>query len=137
MMRVAVAASQDFATVSGHAGQARRWLLFSVESGESGESGALAGAPGRIELAKDQVFHHWSEQGRHPLDGIAAIITTSAGDSFLNRMRRRGVAVVLTGETDPARAVAAWLADTVTPPKPRPIGRLICKLHDLFSRHRR
>ncbi len=129
-MLIAVA-SQDFATVTGHAGQARRWLLF-----EAGPAGP-AGEPRRIELTRDQVFHHWTDQGSHPLDGIAAIIATSAGDSFLNRMGKRGVAVVLTGEAEPARAVAAWAAGIVVPPKPRPIGRLICKLHDLFSKHRR
>jgi len=127
-MLVAVA-SQDFATVTGHAGQARRWLLFRIEAG-------ILSAPERIELAKDQVFHHWRDDGPHPLDGIAAIIATSAGDSFLTRMGKRGVAVALTGEGDPAKAVADWHAATVVPPKPRPIGRLICKLHDLFSRHR-
>lgn len=128
-MLVAVA-SQDFATVTGHAGQARRWLLFRLDEG------AAVPAPERVELAKEQVFHHWRDQGAHPLDGIAAIIATSAGDSFLNRMGKRGVAVALTGESDPAKAVADWRAASVVPPKPRPIGRLICKLHDLFSKHR-
>ena len=128
-MLVAVA-SQDYATVTGHAGQARRWLVFDVAPD------GRAGEPRRIELAKEQVFHHWADQGPHPLDGIAAIIATSAGDSFLNRMGKRGVAVVLTGESEPARAVTAWTAGRVVPPKPRPIGRLICKLHDLFSKHR-
>ena len=129
-MLVAVA-SQTFATVSGHAGQARRWLLFDVEPG------APVRAPRQIELAKEQVFHHWTDQGRHPLDGVITIIASSAGDSFLNRMGQRGVTVALTGETDPTQAVAAWLAGTAAPPKPRPIGRLICKLHDLFAQHRR
>ena len=129
-MLVAVA-SQDFATVTGHAGQARRWLLFRIEPGHP------ATEVRRIELLKEQVFHHWADQGAHPLDGIAAIIATSAGDSFLTRMQERGVAVTLTGEADPARAVADWSAGIVLPPKPRPIGRLLCKLHDLFSKHRR
>lgn len=129
-MLVAVT-SQDFATVTGHAGQARRWLLFEVGPGQWPRD------PRRLELTKQQVFHHWTDQGCHPLDGIGAIITTSAGDSFLDRMRRRAVTVVLTGESDPAQAVAAWSVGLVVPPKPRPIGRLICKLHDLLSRHRR
>jgi hypothetical protein len=128
-MLVAVT-SQDFTTVTGHAGQARRWLLFQLEPG------LPARELRRIELAKEQVFHHWTDQGPHPLDGITAILTTSAGDSFFTRMQERGVSVVLTGETDPAQAVTAWHAGTVRPPKPRPIGRLICKLHDLFSKRR-
>jgi hypothetical protein len=127
---VVAVASQDFIMVTGHAGQARHWLVFEEASGSP------AHPPRRVELTKEQVFHHWADQGPHPLDGVTVIIAASAGDSFLNRMEKRGVTVVITGETDPARAVAGWRADHVVPPKPRPIGRLICKLHDLFSKHR-
>lgn len=129
-MRVAVA-TPDFKTVGGHAGQARRWLVFDAEPGLPPTQ------TGQVELSKEQVFHHWrDEAGAHPLDGIAAVIAASAGDGFLRRMDKRGVATVLTGETDPVAAVAAWCANAVTPPKPRPIGRLLCKVRDLFSEHR-
>lgn len=129
-MRVAVA-TPDYQTVGGHAGQARRWLVFEAAPGRTP---TLAG---QVELSKEQVFHHWrDEAGAHPLDGIAAVIAASAGEGFLRRMEKRGVAAVMTGETDPAAAVAAWCADAVTPPRPRPIGRLLCKVRDLFSEHR-
>lgn len=127
-MRVAVA-TPDYQSVGGHAGQARRWLVFDAVPGE-------APVPaGRVELTKEQVFHHWRDEGPHPLDGIAALIAASAGDGFLRRMEKRGVVAIMTGETDPAAAVAAWCANAVTPPKPRPIGRLLCKVRDLFSEH--
>lgn len=128
-MRVAVA-TQDYQTVAGHAGQARRWMVFEAMPDQPPTLVA------QVELTKEQSFHHWRDEGPHPLDGIAAVIATSAGDGFLKRMEKRGIAAVLTGETEPAKAVAEWCADAVTPPKPRPIGRLLCKVRDLFSEHR-
>lgn len=128
-MRIAVASS-DFTTVTGHAGRARKWLVYEVT-----ESGDLA-APVRVELAADAVFHH-AEDGRpHALDGVDAVIAQSAGDGFLRNMERRGIRAVLTAEPAPERAVRAVLADTVTPPRARPIGSLICKTIDLFSKHK-
>ncbi len=128
-MRVAVAATEA-GKVAGHIGQSRRWLVF------EGEPGAAPQLVQRVELTKDQVFHHWQDQGAHPLDGVAAVIGQSAGEGFLNRMRKRGVEPVMTAEDDPAAAVQAWLEHQVTPPRPRPIGSLICKAKDLFSKHK-
>jgi len=128
-MKIAVASS-DFATVTGHAGRARKWLVYDV---------AADGAPGtpqRLELTGDEVFHY-AEDGRpHALDGISALIAQSAGDGFLKNMEKRGIRPVLTAETDPVAAIRALLADSVTPPKPRPIGALLCKTIDLFSKHK-
>lgn len=128
-MKVAVATS-DFAKVAGHAGRARKWLVFDVDAdGHVGE-------PSRVELEHDNVFHY-AEDGRpHPLDGIDALIAQSAGDGFLKNMEKRGIKPVLTAETDPAKAVTDYLAATLSPPKPRPIGSLICKTIDLFSKHK-
>lgn len=127
-MRIAVA-TPDYWSVGGHAGQARRWLVYEAAPGAAP---ALAGT---VELSREQVFHHWRDEGPHPLDGIAAVIAASAGEGFIRRMEKRGVAAVMTGETDPGRAVAAWIGDRVPPPRPRPIGRLLCKVRDLFSEH--
>ncbi|MCR6631568.1 MAG: hypothetical protein NVV74_16845 [Magnetospirillum sp.] len=128
-MKVAVASS-DFVKVAGHAGRARKWLVYEVA-----EDGSV-GQPNRVELEHDNVFHY-AEDGRpHPLDGIAALIAQSAGDGFLKNMEKRGVRPVLTAETDPDKAVRDFLAETLSPPKPRPIGSLICKTIDLFSKHK-
>jgi len=126
-MKIAIC-SKDYKTISGHAGKARRWLVFSVGDGE-----ALS-QPEKVELAKDQVFHHFKDDTcPHPLDGIDVLITASAGDDFLTRMERRDVSVARTRENDPVRAVKAYLAGELPPPKPRPIGDLVCKLHHVVS----
>ena len=128
-MKIAVASS-DYLKVTGHAGQARRWLVFEAESGRSPIE------IGRVELPKELVFHHWSGEGAHPLDDIQVVIAQSAGEGFLNRLRQRGVAPVMTAESDPIKAVSDYFAHTLSPPKPRPIGKLLCKALDYFSPHK-
>lgn len=128
-MRIAVATS-DFTKVAGHAGRARKWLVYGVA-----EDGSV-GAPERIELSHDAVFHYAEDGKPHALDGVDAVVAQSAGDGFLKNMEKRGIRPVLTAETDPIKAVHDLLAETLAPPKARPIGSLICKTIDLFSKHK-
>jgi len=129
-MKIAVASS-DFKSVSGHAGRAKNWLIFTVDEN------AQVSLPERIELPGDQVIHYVEEKGQpHPLDGIDVVITLSAGDGFVKHMEKRGAKVAMTAEKDAAKAVHDFLAETLSDPKPRPIGSLICKTIDLFSKHK-
>jgi predicted Fe-Mo cluster-binding NifX family protein len=126
-MRIAVACNADFTQVAGHVGRARRWLVFAADA---------TAAPERLELAFDEVFHYFEGEGDHPLQNVDAIIGLSAGDGFLSKMKKRGVDAVMTAERDPAKAVADYLADQLSPAKPRPIGGLLCKAIDMFSKHK-
>lgn len=130
-MKVAVAVTTDHSRIAGHAGRARHWLVF--DTGEAGEEPA---APARIALPAEMVFHHFTDDRPHPLDGIDALIAASAGEGFLAHMKKRGAEVALTAESDPAAAVAHFLSSRLAPPKPRPIGALVCKTLDLFSKHK-
>jgi predicted Fe-Mo cluster-binding NifX family protein len=125
-MKIAIA-TKDYTHVAGHAGQARHWLLYDSESDST--------VPARIQLEKAQVFHHWEGDGPHPLDGIEAIVACSAGDGFLRRMDKRGVQVLLTGERDATRALAAVLAGEILPDPAFDPSLLLCRLRDLFSKH--
>ena len=127
-MKIAVS-SEDFRRVSEHAGRARRWLLF------EGERGGPAVLVDRIEVPAELVFHHFKGREGHPLDGIAALITRSAGDNLLARLRRQGVDAVVTRERDGAKAAADYLMGSLAPPPPPGLMRLLCKLHDLISKH--
>ena len=132
-MIIAVAVSNDAHKVAGHAGRARHWLVYDIADA------AAIPQPRRIDLESDMVFHHFEAEeadAPHPLDGIEAVIAISAGDGFLRRMEKRGIDVALTAETDPAKAIADYLAECLASPKPRPIGALICKTLDLFSKHK-
>lgn len=129
-MKIAVAVTTDARKVSGHAGRARHWLVYDMTEAME------IPTPQRIDLDAKMVFHHYEGDGPHPLDGIAAVIAISAGDGFLRRMETRGIEVALTAETDPAKAVGDYLAECLASPKSRPIGSLICKTLDLFSKHK-
>lgn len=52
---------------------------------------------------------------RHPLDGVIAILTRSAGEGFVARLAQRGVDVVVCDETDPLQAIQAYLGGTARP----------------------
>ena len=130
-MKIAIATT-DWQTVSGHAGKARCWLLYDLAPGL--ESGALP-APERVELEKNQVFHHFQDDGPHPLDGVEIAVAGSAGDGFIRHMQKRGAQVLLTGETDPAAALTRILAGEALPDQRFDITATLCKLRDLFSRH--
>ncbi|HJW01766.1 MAG TPA: hypothetical protein VJ548_00680 [Azospira sp.] len=128
-MKIAIAA-KDYATVSSHAGQARHWLLYDCQPGQALPPGQ------RIELAQEQVLHHFDDQGPHPLDGVAVVIAASAGDGFIRHMAKRGAQVLLTGETDPAAALARVMAGEVLPDTRFDPSLILCKLKDLLtSRH--
>ncbi len=130
-MKIAIA-TKDWLTVSGHAGQARCWLIYDLAPGQAGWPSA---APARIELAKEQVLHHFRDDGPHPLDGVDILVAGSAGNGFVRHMQRRGTEVLLTGETDPSAALTRILAGEALPDQRFDVTTALCKLRDLFSRH--
>lgn len=127
-LRIAIAA-QDSGAVAGHAGKARRWLVYECVPG------APLAAPHAVELAPAQVFHHFRDDGPHPLDGVDVVVAGSAGDGFLRHMARRGTEVLLTGESEPLHALERILAGEALPDRRFDPTPLLCKLRDLFSRH--
>lgn len=131
-MRIAVA-SRDGCSISGHIGKCADWIVFEVALPAGLEAEPEVQEAERVSLPKELVFHHYKDDRPHPLQACEAVIGASAGDSFIEKMRRRGIEVVLTAEPDPATAVADYIHQTVTPARSRPIGSLICKLHDALS----
>ena len=107
-MLIAVA-SQNFRTVTGHAGKSRRFLVFDAAHGRAPREIQ------RLDLPKEQSIHEFNEREPHPLDRVEAVIAGSAGEGFVRRMAARGVRAVTTAETDPAAAVKAFIAGTLPP----------------------
>lgn len=124
-MKIAIA-SKDFTEVSTHAGQTRHWLVYDSDAPE---------IPQRVSLEKEQLIHYFKDDGPHPLDGVEVVIAGSAGDGFIRHMAKRGAEVLLTGEKDAARALAAVLQGEVLPDQRFDPTRVVCKLRDLFSKH--
>lgn len=128
-MKIAVATKDHWTQVSGHAGQARDWLLFDCQPG------APLPEPQHIQLSKEQLPHHFQDDGPHPLHGVEVLIAASAGDGYLRHMEKWGAQVVLTGETDPLTALAKTIAGEALAGTRFDITTTLCKLRDLFSRH--
>jgi predicted Fe-Mo cluster-binding NifX family protein len=102
-MKIAVT-SQNFRTVTGHAGRARRFILFDVAAdGTVTESG-------RLDLPIEQSFHELHGDHAHPVDGVDVLISAEFGAGFAQRMARRGIVAVMTTETEPLAAVRDYLA---------------------------
>ncbi|MGO8953639.1 MAG: NifB/NifX family molybdenum-iron cluster-binding protein [Rhodomicrobium sp.] len=130
-MKIAIA-TKDCLTVSGHAGQVRCWLLYDLAPGQACEP---LPAPVRVELAKEEVLHHFRGDAPHPLDGVEIVVAGSAGDGFVRHMEKRGAEVILTGEPDPAAALVRIVAGEALPDRRFDVTTALCKLRDLFSRH--
>jgi hypothetical protein len=131
-MQIAVA-SKDGKRVAGHIGKCADWIVFEVTEDDSPDSDYIVSEVERIKLPKELVFHHYKDEGPHPLNACKAVIGASAGESFVRKMHRRGIDAVLTAEPNPAQAVVDYVRDNVTPPRPRPIGGLVCKIRDALS----
>lgn len=127
-MKIAIA-TKNYATVSGHAGQCREWLIYDCAPDQPLPAGQ------RITLEKEQLPHYFDDSGPHPLDGVEIVVAGSAGDGFIRHMQKRGADVLLTGETDPLAALEKILAGEALPDTRFDVTTTLCKLRDLFSRH--
>jgi predicted Fe-Mo cluster-binding NifX family protein len=109
-MKIAIS-SQDFATITGHAGKAVHFLVFQARPNQPPE------LLEKVSLSKEMTFHEYhvnAPTAPHPLDGTELIITTSAGDNFQQRVTARGIQLVITDETDPVTAIERFFAGTLT-----------------------
>lgn len=109
-MRIAVT-SQNFKTVTNHAGKARRFIIFEAVFPKDPVE------VDRLDLPKEMSFHEFAG-GPHPLDGVDALISGSAGDGLVTKLSRRRIQLVATSETDPLQAVRDFLAGTIKPAAP-------------------
>jgi predicted Fe-Mo cluster-binding NifX family protein len=101
-MKIAVT-SQNFRTITGHAGKTRRFLVFSCD-----EQGQLIQEKS-LDLPKEMSMHEF-KGADHPLDDLDLLITTSCGGGFIRKMNARGVQVIQTSEDDPLIAVEKIVA---------------------------
>lgn len=118
-MLIAVA-SQNFRTVTAHAGKARRFILFEAGSATS------PAEVGRIELPRELMLHEFNGSGPHPLDQADVVIAASAGPGFARKMAARGVLTSIAQATDPLTAVRLFLVDGLVPPPSAQAGACSC-----------
>ena len=109
-MKIAVT-SQNFRTVTGHAGRARRFLIYDAEPGA--EPIEIA----RLDLPKELAMHEFHGAGPHPIDDVDVILSQGFGDGFARRAATRGIVAFATDKADPVEAVKAYLASEQTEPQ--------------------
>jgi predicted Fe-Mo cluster-binding NifX family protein len=107
-MKIAIT-SQNFRTITAHAGKSRRFLVFSPN--EQGEWEELE----RLDLPKEMSIHEFRGLD-HPLFHYDILVSASAGQGFIRRLAQHNVKVVLTSETNPYEAVLALSAGNPLPP---------------------
>jgi predicted Fe-Mo cluster-binding NifX family protein len=103
MYRIAVT-SQNFRTITPHAGRTRRFLIYRRAPGGTPE------LIDRLDLPKEQALHHWGNRDGHPIFAMDAVLCGSCGRNFVAKLAKRGIDAVPTDETDPAKAVRDYLA---------------------------
>lgn len=104
-MKIAVT-SQNRKTITGHAGRCRKFWIYQIGDRKIVNKTLL-------ELALEQSFHESHAAGPHPLDGIDVLITGGAGQGLMRRLHNMGIQGLVTPETDPDSAVAAFLNGTL------------------------
>ncbi|MBT3204405.1 MAG: nitrogen fixation protein [Gammaproteobacteria bacterium] len=106
-MNIAVT-SQNFRTITGHAGKSRRFLVYTSPSvGEWVETD-------RLDLPKEMSMHEF-KGGSHPIDAFDVLITGGCGDGFIRKMSMRGIKVIATSESDPVTAVKTYASGKALP----------------------
>ena len=105
--------SQNFRTITGHAGKTRRFIIY--EADESGNPREVD----RLDLPREMAMHGW-HGGPHPIDVADVLVTAGCGEGFVNKMAARNIRVIRTSETDPATAVKrVFDSEPLPPPEPR------------------
>jgi predicted Fe-Mo cluster-binding NifX family protein len=114
-MKIAVT-SQNFRTVIGHAGRARRFLIYDVQPGAEPVEVA------RLDLPAEQSFHETGGAGSHPIDGCAVLLSAGFASHFAQVMAARGIQAATTDKEDPIEAIKDFLARRAAGTLPPVIG---------------
>lgn len=110
-MKIAVT-SQNFRTITGHAGKTRRFLVY--------ETAADAATPvevERLDLPRAMSLHEFRGDD-HPLFAVDYVVTAGCGEGFVRRLALHGVTVIATAEPDPLAAACALVTGQTLPPAP-------------------
>ncbi len=101
-MKIAIT-SQNFRSVTGHAGRARRFLIYDVQPG--GEPIETA----RLDLPPELSFHATGGAGAHPIDGVDLILSAGFNVHFAEVMTQRGIPTATTDKENPLEAIRDYM----------------------------
>ena len=107
-MRIAFT-SQNFRTITGHAGKTRRFLI--IGQGQDGKPVELE----RLDLPRKMSMHEYRGHD-HPIFRVDLLVSGGCGHGFIQRMGAHGVQVLVTSETDPYAAARMIFSGEPLPP---------------------
>lgn len=99
-MKVAVT-SQNFRTVTSHAGKARRFIVFDCQDGLDPFETE------RFDLPKDMSLSAYKGND-HPVFGADVVLSTSFGMGFVKRLQKHGVTASLVTAEAPLDAIMEY-----------------------------
>jgi predicted Fe-Mo cluster-binding NifX family protein len=105
-MRIAIA-SQNRREITDHTGRCRKFWIYEVDEG------AVSGKE-LLELPKEQSFHDTSPHEPSPLGDVQVLIAGGMGTGLVRRLETMGIEPLITTETDPDKAVADYLAGSLS-----------------------
>jgi len=105
-MKIAVS-SQNQTAVTAHLGHCQKFWIYDVDN-------ATIQGKELLQLAQGKSFHESSPKDPHPLDAVQILISGSMGRGLAHRLESKGIQPIITSETDPDTAVAAYLAGSLT-----------------------
>jgi predicted Fe-Mo cluster-binding NifX family protein len=100
-MKIAIT-SQNRKSITGHAGKCRNFWIYQLKEGQLANKKL-------VELAIDQSFHASHHEMVEPLAQINVLITGSMGGGLYQRLMQQGIQPIITSETNPDEAIAAFL----------------------------
>ena len=105
--------SQNFRTITGHAGKTRRFLILGQN--EAGKPVEIE----RLDLPMEMSLHEYHGED-HPIFRVDVLVSASCGQGFIQRMASHGVPVITTSEEDPYLAAEIlYSGEQLPPPVPR------------------
>lgn len=100
-MKIAVA-SQNRRAITDHTGRCRKFWIYEIENG-------IISTKHLLELPKEQCFHDSSPHAPSLLDTMQVLISGGMGSGLVRRIKNMGIEPLITTETDPDKAVDAYL----------------------------
>ncbi len=103
--------SQNYRTVTKHAGLCRKLLVYRVQRDKDCKSIKSINEIERISLPKENALYMCKLGIEHPIDVASVLVCGSCGEGFLKKMGQRGIAVSVATSGDPIEAIKEFLAN--------------------------
>lgn len=103
--------SQNYRTVTKHAGLCRKLLVYNVKYNEDEKNPVDINEIERIRVSKEEALHTCKPEADHPVDVANVLICGSCGEGFIRKMEGRDIIVSVATKDDPIEAIKEYLGN--------------------------